>query len=179
MTSSPGLTLATMPTNDVTLQDASMDIWDQKYRLKDKNGNHVDKDIDESFQRVATALSDVESDQQKREHWQEKFIWALRQGAIPAGRIISNAGAQAHKPATSTINCTVSGSISDSMQDILEKNLEAGLTLKAGCGIGYEFSTLRPKGAYVSGAGAQTSGPMSFMDIFDKMCFTVSSAGGR
>ena len=65
------------------------------------------------------------------------------------------------------------------MQGILERNLEAGLTLKAGCGIGYEFSTLRPKGAYVSGAGAYTSGPLSFMDIFDKMCFTVSSAGGR
>ena len=65
------------------------------------------------------------------------------------------------------------------MDDILFKNVEAGLTLKAGCGIGYEFSTLRPKGAYVSGAGAHTSGPLSFMDIYDKTCFTVSSAGGR
>jgi ribonucleoside-diphosphate reductase alpha chain len=107
------------------------------------------------------------------------FIWALQNGAIPAGRITSNAGAEAHKPATSTINCTVSGTISDSMNDILEKNHEAGLTLKAGCGIGYEFSTLRPRGAYVAGAGATTSGPLSFMDIFDRMCFTVSSAGGR
>ncbi|MDH5370070.1 MAG: adenosylcobalamin-dependent ribonucleoside-diphosphate reductase, partial [Gammaproteobacteria bacterium] len=111
--------------------------------------------------------------------WHEKFLWALRHGAIPAGRIISNAGALEHKPATSTINCTVSGTITDSMDDILGKVHEAGLTLKAGCGIGYEFSTLRPKGAYVSGAGAYTSGPLSFMDIFDKMCFTVSSAGGR
>ena len=100
-------------------------------------------------------------------------------GAIPAGRITSNAGALEHKPATSTINCTVSGTVSDSMADILDKVHEAGLTLKAGCGIGYEFSTLRPKGAYVSGAGAYTSGPLSFMDIYDKMCFTVSSAGGR
>ena len=83
------------------------------------------------------------------------------------------------KPATSTINCTVSGIIHDSMDDILAKVHEAGLTLKAGCGIGYEFSTLRPRGAYVSGAGAHTSGPLSFMDIYDKMCFTVSSAGGR
>ena len=106
-------------------------------------------------------------------------MWALDHGALPAGRIISNAGAGDHKPATSTINCTVSGTIEDSMEGILQKNLEAGLTLKAGCGIGYEFSTLRPKGAYVSGAGAHTSGPLSFMDIFDKMCFTVSSAGGR
>jgi ribonucleoside-diphosphate reductase alpha chain len=114
-----------------------------------------------------------------REYWYERFVWALDNGALPAGRIISNAGAQAYKPATSTINCTVSGTITDSMDDILNKNHEAGMTLKAGCGIGYEFSTLRPKGAYVSGAGAYTSGPLSFMDIFDKMCFTVSSAGGR
>jgi ribonucleoside-diphosphate reductase alpha chain len=106
-------------------------------------------------------------------------LWALRHGAIPAGRIISNAGAWEHKPATSTINCTVSGTILDSMDDILRKVHEAGLTLKAGCGIGYCFSTLRPRGAYVSGAGAYTSGPLSFMDIYDKMCFTVSSAGGR
>jgi ribonucleoside-diphosphate reductase alpha chain len=99
----------------------------------------------------------------------------LRRGAIPAGRITSNAGAHEHKPATSTINCTVSGTIEDSMDNILDKVHEAGLTLKAGCGIGYEFSTLRPRGAFVAGAGAYTSGPMSFMDIYDKMCFTVSS----
>ncbi|MDH3380304.1 MAG: adenosylcobalamin-dependent ribonucleoside-diphosphate reductase, partial [Gammaproteobacteria bacterium] len=94
-------------------------------------------------------------------------------------RVMSNAGAEAHKPATSTINCTVSGIIPDSMNGILTAVHEAGLTLKAGCGIGYEFSTLRPKGAFVSGAGAYTSGALSFMDIFDAMCFTVSSAGGR
>lgn len=164
---------------EIILQDASMDIWDQKYRLKDKYGDHVDEDINASFARVAKALASVEEGEEKQSYWEQQFLWALRQGAIPAGRIISNAGAQQHKPATSTINCTVSGNINDSMQDILEKNLQAGLTLKAGCGIGYEFSTLRPKGAYVSGAGAQTSGPLSFMDIFDKMCFTVSSAGGR
>jgi len=93
--------------------------------------------------------------------------------------VTSNAGALEHKPATSTINCTVSGTIEDSMDGILDKVHEAGLTLKAGCGIGYEFSTLRPRGAFVAGAGAYTSGPMSFMDIYDKMCFTVSSAGGR
>ena len=160
------------------LQPASEDIWDRKYRLKDKAGNPLDETIDGTYRRVAQALSEVESEEQ-RQHWYERFVWALRNGAIPAGRIISNAGAQEHKPATSTINCTVSGTIEDSMLGILEKNLEAGLTLKAGCGIGYEFSTLRPKGAYVSGAGAYTSGPLSFMDIFDKMCFTVSSAGGR
>jgi len=128
---------------------------------------------------VARALADVEESAEKRALWFERFVFALRHGAIPAGRIISNAGALEHKPATSTINCTVSGTVCDSMADILDKVHEAGLTLKAGCGIGYEFSTLRPRGAYVSGAGAYTSGPLSFMDIYDKMCFTVSSAGGR
>ncbi len=161
----------------LALQSASLDIWDSKYRLKDKQGENVDASLQSTYQRVAKALADVET--MDKEHWYQEFLWALENGAIPAGRIISNAGAEAHKPATSTINCTVSGTIEDSMHDILEKNLEAGLTLKAGCGIGYEFSTLRPKGAYVSGAGAHTSGPLSFMDIFDKMCFTVSSAGGR
>ena len=164
---------------EIPLQPASYDIWDKKYRLKAKSGEPVDGSIDETYQRVARALSDVEATEELRGHWNERFLWALRRGAIPAGRITSNAGALAHKPATSTINCTVSGTIRDSMDDILEKVHEAGLTLKAGCGIGYEFSTLRPRGAYVSGAGAYTSGPLSFMDIYDKMCFTVSSAGGR
>ncbi|QDE40933.1 adenosylcobalamin-dependent ribonucleoside-diphosphate reductase [Luteibacter pinisoli] len=163
----------------IPLQPASYDIWDKKYRLKAKSGEPVDGSVDETYQRVARALSDVEATDELRAHWFERFLWALRRGAIPAGRITSNAGALAHKPATSTINCTVSGTIHDSMDDILEKVHEAGLTLKAGCGIGYEFSTLRPRGAYVSGAGAHTSGPLSFMDIYDKMCFTVSSAGGR
>ncbi len=164
---------------EIPFQDASLDIWDKKYRLKSKNGEIIDETIDDTFKRVARALSDVEEGSEKKQQWYESFLWALRRGAIPAGRITSNAGAQEHKPATSTINCTVSGIIEDSMNGILEKVHEAGLTLKAGCGIGYEFSTLRPKGAYVSGAGAYTSGPLSFMDIYDKMCFTVSSAGGR
>ena len=168
-----------LETSAIPLQPASYDIWDKKYRLKAKSGEPVDGSVDETYSRVARALSDVEATDELRAHWYERFLWALRRGAIPAGRITSNAGALAHKPATSTINCTVSGTIHDSMDDILEKVHEAGLTLKAGCGIGYEFSTLRPRGAYVSGAGAHTSGPLSFMDIYDKMCFTVSSAGGR
>jgi ribonucleoside-diphosphate reductase alpha chain len=163
----------------IPFQEASLDIWDKKYRLKSKIGEIIDQDIDQSYQRIAVALAQVEKGKDLRKKWGKEFLWALRRGAIPAGRITSNAGAQEHKPATSTINCTVSGTIEDSMQGILEKVHEAGLTLKAGCGIGYEFSTLRPKGAYVSGAGAYTSGPLSFMDIYDKMCFTVSSAGGR
>ncbi|MBQ0777362.1 MAG: hypothetical protein KBT84_07200, partial [Pseudomonas sp.] len=135
--------------NDIPMQPASLDIWDTKYRLKTKDGVALDKTVDESYQRVARAIADVEAPE-LREHWYEQFLWALRHGAIPAGRITSNAGALEHKPATSTINCTVSATIGDSMDDILSKLHEAGLTLKAGCGIGYEFSTLRPKGAYVS-----------------------------
>ena len=177
--SAPQLQAVPNNVNEVPFQEASLDIWDTKYRLKSKTGEAVDNDIDESYARVAKALSDVEKNKELRKHWHDRFLWALRHGAIPAGRIISNAGAQEHKPATSTINCTVSGTITDSMDGILEKVHEAGLTLKAGCGIGYEYSTLRPKGGYVSGAGAYTSGPLSFMDIYDKMCFTVSSAGGR
>lgn len=164
---------------DIPMQPASVDIWDKKYRLKTKQGVPLDADIDGTYQRVAKALAEAEPTAELQQYWQERFLWALRRGAIPAGRITSNAGAQEHKPATSTINCTVSGTIEDSMDGILQKVHEAGLTLKAGCGIGYEFSTLRPRGAFVAGAGAYTSGPMSFMDIYDKMCFTVSSAGGR
>lgn len=165
--------------NNLPLQPTSLDIWDKKYRLKTKDGENVDATVSDTWHRVARALADVERTAEERERWFHEFVWALENGAIPAGRIISNAGALAHKPATSTINCTVSGTIVDSMDNILHKVHEAGLTLKAGCGIGYDFSTLRPRGAYVSGAGAYTSGPLSFMDIFDKMCFTVSSAGGR
>jgi len=170
--------LDTHTVTDIEFQPASLDIWDAKYRLSAKDGSIIDTSIDDTYHRVARALANVETES-KREHYFKEFVWALRSGAIPAGRIVSNAGALEHKPATSTINCTVSGTVGDSMDNILNKVHEAGLTLKAGCGIGYEFSTLRPKGAYVTGAGAYTSGPLSFMDIYDKMCFTVSSAGGR
>mgnify|MGYP006266448211 FL=1 len=173
------LQLIASNSSEIPLQSASVDIWDSKYRLKTKEGKAIDQDIDDTYKRVAKALSEVETTKALQEKHYKEFLWALRKGVIPAGRIISNAGALEHKPATSTINCTVSGIIEDSMNDILGKVHEAGLTLKAGCGIGYEFSTLRPKDAYVAGAGAYTSGPLSFMDIYDKMCFTVSSAGGR
>ena len=164
---------------EIALQPASYDIWDKKYRLKSKTGEILDQDIEATYKRIAKALAEVETSAEKREEWYGKFLWALQNGAIPAGRVTSNAGALEHKPKTSTINCTVSGTVPDSMDGILKNVHEAGLTLKAGCGIGYEFSTLRPKGAFVSGAGAYTSGPLSFMDIFNAMCFTVSSAGGR
>jgi len=164
---------------DVPMQSASMDIWDKKYRLKDKHGVAIDESIDDTYKRVALALSDVEKTDELREYWNKQFLWAMRNGAIPAGRILSNAGAEKYKPSASLINCLVSGNIVDSMDDILTKLHESGLSLKGGSGIGYCFSTLRPRGSYVNGAGTSTSGPLSFMDIYDKMCFTISSAGGR
>ena len=158
------------------LQPASQEIIEQKYFLRDFNGKLLEHDYEDVIKRVSTALAKNEKDPKKK---QEEFAWAMREGAVPAGRITSNAGAEAYKPATSTINCTVSNTIFDSMSAILDGVHEAGMTLKAGCGIGYEFSTLRPSGAHVRGAGATTSGPLSFMDIYDRTCFTVSSAGGR
>lgn len=164
-------------TTQVPFQPTSQDIWEMKYRLKDKAGCAVDGDIEATYDRVSRAISQVETSDQ--DEWRVRFRWALANGAVPAGRIMSNAGAEAYKPAVSLINCTVSRTIRDSMRDILEANTEAGMTLKSGAGIGYEWSTLRPKGAYVAGAGASTNGPLAFMDIYDRMCFTVSSAGGR
>jgi ribonucleoside-diphosphate reductase alpha chain len=117
---------------DIAFQEASFDIWDKKYRLTAKDGSPIDNSMDDTYKRVARALADVEAEE-CREQWYESFLWALRHGAIPAGRVTSNAGALEHKPATSTINCTVSGTIRDSMDDILNKVHEAGLTLKAGC----------------------------------------------
>ena len=165
--------------SEIPLQGLSQETWKSKYRLTDKNGTPVDENPDATLRRVARAIAEVEREPESRTKWAARFYWALKHGAIPAGRILSNAGAGVHKPATSTINCTVSGTIEDSMESILDHVKEAGLTLRAGCGVGYEFSTLRPKGAFVAGAGASTSGPLSFMDIYDRMCATISSAGGR
>jgi len=163
----------------IPLQPASLDIWQQKYQLKSADGLAIDQSIDDTLERVARALADIESTPDKQQECYEKFLWALQHGAIPAGRIIANAGSQQLGQTTTTINCTVSGTIQDSMDDILQKVREAGLTLKAGAGIGYEFSTLRPREAFVHGSGVVSSGPLSFMDIYDRVCLTISSAGGR
>jgi ribonucleoside-diphosphate reductase alpha chain len=157
------------------MQEFSEYIWSLKYQLKGKDGSVVDKDMQDSKIRVVKALASVE---QNPNDWYEPFLDTLNY-CIPAGRIMSNAGASDYKSAVSLINCTVSGKIDDDMGDIFGKLQEAALTLKAGCGIGYEFSTLRPEGAFVRGAGAETSGPLSFMDTFDSMCKTIMSAGGR
>lgn len=116
----------------VDFQETSLDIWGSKYQLKDNEGNAVDKTIDDSYERIATALSKIERPEEQEKH-KKNFIWALQNGAIPAGRITSNAGAEKHKPSTSLINCTVSGTIPDSMDGIMELLHEAALTLKAGC----------------------------------------------
>ena len=107
--------LSALPTAqiEIPLQPASLDIWDKKYRLKSKTGEILDQDINGTYARIAEALAAVETTEEKRTEWFEKFAWALKNGAIPAGRITSNAGALQHKPATSTINCTVSGTVRD------------------------------------------------------------------
>src|SRR4030088_908947 len=158
---------------DISFQEASFDIWDKKYRLTAKDGSPIDNTMDDTYKRVARALADVEGEH-CREQWYESFLWALRHGAIPAGRVTSNAGALEHKPSTSTINCTVSGTIRDSMDDILNKVHEAGLTLKAGGGIGYEFSTFRARGAFFLGGGGGSFGSFLFhgylrQDVFHRV----------
>jgi ribonucleoside-diphosphate reductase alpha chain len=161
----------------VEYQPISLEIWEKKYKLSTKDLGDIDTSIDDTNTRVARALSDLEKNS---DFWFGEFKKALDNGAIPAGRILSNAGAKEHKPSTSLINCTVSDIIEDSIEGIVKEACgNASITLSSGAGIGYEFSTLRPRGAYVSGVGAYTSGPLSFMDVFDKMCFTISSAGGR
>lgn len=139
-------------------------------------GEPQDATIDDTYKRVAKAIASVEKD---ADYWYEKFLEVMQNGATPAGRILSNAGAGEFKPATSLINCTVSQIVEDSMPGIMRACTDSAITLASGAGIGYEFSTLRPKGSFVGGAGSYTSGPLTFMNIFDTMCFTVSSAGGR
>src|ERR1019366_8222986 len=98
--------------SSISFQEASFAIWDMKYRLTAKDGSPIDKSMDDTYKRIARALADVEAEE-LREQWYESFLWALRHGAIPAGRVTSNAGPLKQNPATSTINCTVSGTIHD------------------------------------------------------------------
>ena len=158
----------------IDLQPASELVLKDKYLHKDSLGNFIENDIGDMWDRVASALASVEDESVL---WKGDFLWALHNGAIPAGRITANVGTD--KSSTSTINCVVSGTIDDSMESILHNLFEAGLSLKAGCGIGYEFSTLRPRGAWVSGAGSRTNGPVSFMEVYDASCRTIASSGGR
>ncbi|MEE9300158.1 MAG: adenosylcobalamin-dependent ribonucleoside-diphosphate reductase [Alphaproteobacteria bacterium] len=154
----------------------SLQIWDMKYRLKDAAGRPVDKTIEDSWRRVARALAGAEAPDGK-ERWEERFYEALEDFRfLPAGRILAGAGAERN---VTLFNCFVMGAIPDDMAGIFEHLKEAALTMQQGGGIGYDFSTLRPKGAPVHGVGADASGPLSFMDVWDAMCRTIMSAGYR
>jgi ribonucleoside-diphosphate reductase alpha chain len=158
------------------MTDISRLIWDMKYRLKAQDGTPVDADIADSWARVALAAAQAEAPGRRRD-------WALRFGKalaghrfLPAGRILAGAGTGRR---VTLFNCFVMGAIPDSMDGIFSHLREAALTLQQGGGIGYDFSTLRPKGAPVAGVGADASGPVSFMDVWDSMCRTIMSAGSR
>ena len=149
-------------------------IWDMKYRFKQPGGRAVDETVEDSWRRVARALSGVEN---TPELWEAKFYDALEGFRfLPAGRILAGAGTGR---SVTLFNCFVMGTIPDSLAGIFEMLKEAALTMQQGGGIGYDFSTIRPKGANVKGVGADASGPLSFMDVWDSMCRTIMSAGSR
>ncbi len=154
----------------------SHQIWDMKYRLKAADGTPLDATMEDTWQRVATALAEPEAESE-REHWQKRFYEAMSDFRfLPAGRILSGAGAGRR---VTLFNCFVMGEIPDDMSGIFDHLREAALTMQQGGGIGYDFSTLRPRGAPVRGVGADASGPLSFMDVWDAMCRTIMSAGSR
>ena len=149
-------------------------IWDMKYRLKDHEGAAIDLSVEDSWRRVARDLASVESDPAA---WEERFYAALEDFKfLPAGRILAGAGTGR---AVTLFNCFVMGTIPDSMGGIFDMLKEAALTMQQGGGIGYDFSTIRPRGAEVKGVAADASGPLSFMDVWDAMCRTIMSAGSR
>ncbi len=152
----------------------SQQIWDMKYRLKGPDGAAIDKTIEDTWRRVATALAEPEQDQAL---WTERFYDAMTGFKfLPAGRVVAGAGSARN---VTLFNCFVMGAIPDDMAGIFTHLREAALTMQQGGGIGYDFSTLRPKGAPVKGVGADASGPLSFMDVWDAMCRTIMSAGYR
>ena len=154
----------------------ALQIWDMKYRLKAADGSAVDGDVEASWRRVAHALAAVEPEADRARH-EEDFYRALEgYRYLPAGRILAGAGTDRN---VTLFNCFVMGTIPDDMGGIFDQLKEAALTMQAGGGIGYDFSTLRPKGAPVKGVGADASGPLTFMDVWDAMCRTIMSAGHR
>ncbi|MGZ3216710.1 adenosylcobalamin-dependent ribonucleoside-diphosphate reductase [Paracoccus sp. T5] len=149
-------------------------IWDMKYRMKDAEGQAVDASVEDSWRRVARDLARVEAEPAK---WEDKFYSALEDFKyLPAGRILAGAGTGR---SVTLFNCFVMGTIPDSMGGIFDMLKEAALTMQQGGGIGYDFSTIRPRGAVVKGVAADASGPLSFMDVWDAMCRTIMSAGSR
>ena len=149
-------------------------IWDMKYRLKEADGTPVDETVEDTWTRIAKSLASVEADAAV---WEDKFYNALEDFKfLPAGRIVAGAGTDR---SVTLFNCFVMGTIPDSISGIFENLKEAALTMQQGGGIGYDFSTIRPKGADVKGVAADASGPLSFMDVWDAMCRTIISAGSR
>lgn len=149
-------------------------IWDMKYRLKEGDGSVIDQTVEDSWRRIARALATEEAEPSL---WEEKFYTALEDFKfLPAGRITAGAGTNR---AVTLFNCFVMGTIPDTMSGIFDALKEAALTMQQGGGIGYDFSTIRPKGAPVHGVAADASGPLSFMDVWDAMCRTIMSAGSR
>ena len=166
----------------------SGEIWDKKYRFQNKfTGEIFDKTVEDTWGRIASALAEPETDipagvvgsanLTPHEYWRGEFYEALEDWKfIPAGRIIAGAGTSR---SVTLFNCFVMGTIPDSMSGIFIMLREAALTMQQGGGIGYDFSTLRPKGAIVEGVAADASGPLTFMDVWDAMCRTIMSAGSR
>ncbi|MCB2143492.1 MAG: adenosylcobalamin-dependent ribonucleoside-diphosphate reductase, partial [Rhodobacteraceae bacterium] len=149
-------------------------IWDMKYRLKEADGTPVDITVEDTWRRIARALAAVEKDPAQ---WEDRFYGALADFRyLPAGRITAGAGTGR---SVTLFNCFVMGTIPDSMSGIFDALKEAALTMQQGGGIGYDFSTIRPRGAAVHGVAADASGPLSFMDVWDAMCRTIMSAGSR
>ena len=149
-------------------------IWDMKYRFKEADGTPIDMSVEDSWRRIARSLASVEKD---AERWEETFFEALEDFKyLPAGRITAGAGTAR---SVTLFNCFVMGTVPDSMSGIFDMLKEAALTMQQGGGIGYDFSTIRPKGAIVHGVAADASGPLSFMDVWDAMCRTIMSAGSR
>ncbi len=154
--------------------EISETIWDMKYRFKSPQGAPIDESVEDSWARVAGALAEVEGDPA---HWTGVFKDALSDFKfLPAGRILAGAGTGR---SVTLFNCFVMGTVPDTMSGIFNNLKEAALTMQQGGGIGYDFSTIRPKGAAVEGVGADASGPLSFMDVWDAMCRTIMSAGAR
>ena len=149
-------------------------IWDMKYRFKDAEGTALDRTVEDTWRRIARSLAEVEDD---KAHWEDVFYAALEDFKfLPAGRITAGAGTER---SVTLFNCFVMGTVPDSMAGIFDMLKEAALTMQQGGGIGYDFSTIRPKGADVLGVAADASGPLSFMDVWDAMCRTIMSAGSR
>jgi len=165
---------ASLPMAPDALAPIATFIWEQKYRLRQADGTPVDREIVDTWRRVANALAQPEADPAL---WAERFMAAMADFRfIPAGRIIAGAGSGRR---VTLFNCFVMGGIEDDLGSIFANLREAALTMQQGGGIGYDFSTLRPKGALVRGVGADASGPLSFMDVWDAMCRTIMSAGSR